>query len=56
MCPYFNPIKSECRVTPWDSEAPQEDSKINHHCADSYNCTYCGNYEAVQHGDYFLQR
>jgi len=56
MCPYFNPSKSECRVTPFDSEAKKEESWINYYCSSSINCKNCGNYEAAQRGDYKIQR
>ena len=56
MCPYFNPSRSECRVTPWDSAAYQDGSFKDHYCLDSSNCKNCGNYEAKERGDYKIER
>jgi len=56
MCPYFNPSKSECRVTPYDSSAHKDDNWKNHYCLNSSNCKSCGNYEAAQRGDYTIRR
>jgi len=56
MCPYFNPSKSECRVTPYDSNAHQSGNNKEHKCLSSDNCKTCGNYEAYQRGDYKMER
>jgi len=56
MCPYYNPSKQECKVTPYDSNATREDSWRNHYCTSSSNCKSCGNYEAAQRGDYKVVR
>jgi len=56
MCPYFNPSRSECRVTPWDSSAYQAGGHKDYHCLNSDNCKTCGNYEAAQRGDYKIER
>ena len=56
MCPYFNSTKSECRVVPFDSSAYQSGSYKDHYCTNSSNCKSCGNYEAVQRGDYKIER
>ncbi|MCL2225823.1 MAG: hypothetical protein FWB96_12720 [Defluviitaleaceae bacterium] len=56
MCPYFNPSKQECKVTPYDSNAKRDDSWRSHYCTSSSNCKSCGNYEAAQRGDYKIER
>jgi len=56
MCPFYNPSKKECKVTPWDSSAHRDDSEIQNKCTDSYNYKNCGNYEAHQRGDYKVER
>jgi len=54
MCPFYNPSKKECRVTPWDSAAPRSESEIRSHCQGNFD--NCGNYEAYQRGDYKVER
>ena len=56
MCPYYNPSRSECRVTPWDSSAHKDDYEANTKCKDSYAYKNCGNYEAAQRGEYRIER
>ena len=56
MCPFYNPSRKECKVTPWDSSAHRDDSEIQSKCTDSYNYKNCGNYEAYQRGDYKIER
>ena len=56
MCPYFNPSRSECRVTPSDSNAYQDGNNKEHKCMSDTGCKTCGNYEAAQRGDYRVVR
>ena len=56
MCPYFNPNRKECKVTPWDSSAHQSDRDVEYKCSDNNNYKNCGNYEAAQRGDYKIER
>ena len=56
MCPYFNPERSECRVTPCDSSAYQDGNNKQYKCMSSDGCKDCGNYEAAQRGDYKIER
>lgn len=56
MCPYLNPSTNECRVTPSDSDAYQDSERKNNICMDSSFHKSCGNYEAVQRGDYKIVR
>ena len=56
MCPYFNPERQECRVTPWDSSAYQDSERAKNICKDSNYYRQCGNYEAAQRGDYKIER
>ena len=56
MCPFLNLSEKKCKVTPFDSAAPREESEIKHKCTDSYNYKNCGNYEAYQRGDYKVER
>jgi len=56
MCPYFNPSRSECRVTPSDSNAYQDGNNEEHKCMSSTSCKTCDNYEAAQRGDYKIER
>jgi hypothetical protein len=56
MCPHFNPSKSECRVTPYDSSAYQDGNNKRDKCMSDSGCRNCGNYEAFQRGDYKIER
>jgi len=56
MCPYFNPSRSECRVTPSDSNAYQDGNNKEYKCMSSTGCKTCGNYEAAKRGDYKIER
>ena len=56
MCPYYNYATKECRVTPYDGEAPRSEREIEATCTDSSNHRNCGNYEAAKRGDYYLRR
>ena len=56
MCPYYNSSTRECRVTPYDGEAPRSDREVEATCTDSSNHRNCGNYEAARRGDYQVRR
>ena len=56
MCPYYNPSKRECRVTPFEDAAPRSDREVEVTCTDSSNYKNCGNYEAAKRGDYQVMR
>ena len=56
MCPYFNPERSECRVTPYDSNAYQDGNNKQDKCLSSSACKNCANYESAQRGDYKIER
>ena len=56
MCPYYDSSTSKCRVTPYDSNAYRDGSARDYYCLSSSNCKSCGNYEAVQRGDYKIER
>ena len=54
MCPFYNPDRKECKVTPWDSSAPRSEGEISSYCKGNYR--NCGNYEAYERGDYKVER
>ena len=56
MCPYYNSSTRECRVTPFDGDAPRTDREVEATCTDSSNHRNCGNYEAARRGDYEVRR
>jgi len=56
MCPYFNELKQECRVVPYDSSAKRDTSWIRTYCSNSNGCKKCGNYESAQRGEYKIRR
>lgn len=56
MCPYFNPGRSECRVTPSDGNAYQDGNNKRDKCMSESGCKTCGNFESAARGDYKIVR